>query len=643
MKQFRNIVGGVILIATMLVSNSCTDLLVEKPQSVIAPTAFTTPSGLLAGISGVYNNIRGQYGTEGFTVAQMAGTDEYLEGNGSSSYHRLFTYNGITAGDFSGGFSWYSDINALNGILKLGPTTPGLDSATLKAYLGQAQFLRAFLYFYLVQTYGNIPLHTDFITVPSQADAPAPPNDIYKVIVQDLNHAINNLPNTPTAPFLGKAATVGAAKWLLSKVYLTRGWLNNDPNDFTLAYNTAADLIAKATTYGLGLQTDYADAFNPANDYGKETIFVSDHSNDPKYDYFLTGTAQAGGLGINVTPWLGLSNLVSNVGVESKLDPTKIVADPSSIGPPVYNPMGFVSSGKLLVNRDIQFGRPFGRIRPNISYLLNQAFADRANDSRYWKTFQVVWLENAGSGGGGNSTLNGVYSGPGVQGTRGTLQCGVDTAIWFSDYEVPGAPQSKGSWPFKGIIATPNMQYGNLYPYMKKYADPSRPNQNDPSTRPFVIARFSEVYLIAAEAAFKGGGTMQQAADMLNVVRQRAAYRTGKAYAPGGAFGTALPATMVGDPYPAGITLGTAQAAVTITSAQVTLDFILDERTREFYGEAMRWLDLVRTKSLISRVKTWNAAQAGTLIQPTHVLRPIPLDQMLLVTVGPGYPQNPGY
>lgn len=640
MKQYKNIVSGVILIATMLISNSCSDLLVEKPQSQIVPSSFASPSGLLGGISGVYNDIRNAWGTEGFTVAQMIGTDETLEGGGASNYHILATYNGLTGGSSNGGFGLYTDINTLNGILELGPSTPGLDAATLNAYIGQAEFLRAFIYFYLVQTYGNIPLHTTFITTPSQADEPADPNEIYQVIVQDLTDAITKLPNTPTAPFLGKAATVGAAKWLLAKAYLTRGWLNGDNNDFTLAYNTATDLITNKATYGLDLWADYASAFLPANDYGKETIFVSDHSNDPKYGYYTPNGGQAGGNAINVTPWMGLSNLVSNIGVESKIDPTKIVTDATSINP-LWNPAGFVSSGTLLVNRDVQFGRPFGRIRPNPTYVLNQAFADRLNDSRYWKTFQVVWLENAGPGGGGGQSVTGTYTGNGVTGTRGTLKAGIDTAIWFADYEVANAPRAKGSWPIKGIVVNPSMQFANAYPYMKKLADPSRVNQNDPSTRPVVVARFSDVYLIAAEAAFKLGDNVNAAAN-LNIVRQRAAFHSGAAYAPGGAFGTSTPATMVGDPYPAGLNLALCQANMTITPAQVTLDFILDERSREFYGESVRWLDLVRTKTLVTRVKAWNP-QAAPLIDFHHMLRPIPQDEINNVVKGDAYPQNPGY
>lgn len=642
----KKTISCVLWITTLLLSNSCTDLLKENPQSKITPTSFATASGILSGIAGVYNNIRSSWGTEGFTVQQMAGTDECLEGGGTSNYHIISTYNGITGSTFNGGFGFYSDINVLNGILTLGPSTQGLDATALKAYLGQAQFLRAFLYFYLVQTYGNIPLHTTFITTPSQADGPAPPTAIYAVIVSDLKNAIANLPNTPTAPFLGKAATAGTARWLLSKAYLTRAWLTNTAVDYDSAYSTAKDLIDNKATYGYDLWQDYADAFNPANDYGKETILVSDHTNDPKYGYYTPGSQQAGGGAINVTPWMGLSNLVSNVGINSFLDITKIVSDPASINP-IYNPKGFVSSGPVMLMRDVQFGRPFGRIRPNISYLLSQAFTDRKNDSRYDKTFQTLWLSNGGPPSdpaatrAGQQAVTGKYSGTGPTGSRGTLQCGLDTAIWFADTEVTTDPRKFGTRDFKGIIITPGMQYPNAYPYMKKLADPSRVNQNDPSTRPVVIARFSDVYLIAAEAAFKRGDNIN-AALYLNVVRQRAAYRTGAAYKAGGAFGTTTPATMVGDPYPVGVTLATAVVAQTITPGQVTIDLILDERTREFYGEAVRWPDLVRTKELVNRVRAWNLAAAPN-IQDFHMLRPIPQDEIDRVSVGTQYPQNPNY
>ena len=110
------------------------------------------------------------------------------------------------------------------------------------------------------------------------------------------------------------------------------------------------------------------------------------------------------------------------------------------------------------------------------------------------------------------------------------------------------------------------------------------------------------------------------AKDLLNAVRRRAAFRPSNTADQNAAAATAME----------------------ITEASVTLDFILDERTREFYGEWQRWHDLVRTRSLVRRVKEWNP-EAGANIKDIHMLRPIPQAQIDRVVEGPKFPQNPGY
>ncbi len=111
---------------------------------------------------------------------------------------------------------------------------------------------------------------------------------------------------------------------------------------------------------------------------------------------------------------------------------------------------------------------------------------------------------------------------------------------------------------------------------------------NVTSVRPFIVHRFAETYLIAAEALLKLN-RVSEAADMINVVRTRAAVN-------GGAVA--------------------AMTANTLTDLTTNgIDYVLDERTRELAGEQMRWFDLVRTGKLVERVKKYNnrPAAPGTI------------------------------
>ncbi|MFC0182959.1 Starch-binding associating with outer membrane [Pseudarcicella hirudinis] len=602
----KKIIGLTIFTFATLFNYGCDSILEEHPQSQIVPSFFNSSAGVLGGIAGVYNDIRGQWGTEGFTIEMQAATDEFIQG-ASSGGGATHTYNGLNGSNF--GSAWgaaFTDINTLNGVLKYGQSID-LPDATKKQYLAQAKFLRAFWYFYLVQTWGDVPLHTEFITVPSQADSRQPVADVYKQIIQDLTEAATDLPNTPTAPFLGKAATKPVAQLLLAKVYLTRGWLNSSNDDFAQAANICSDIIAQKSTYGLDLWQDYGDAFVPANDYGKETMFVSDHLLDPKYGYYSVGGAAGGGAAQNLSPWFTNWNYPNNSGVNS-----------------FVNAGNIVNSGTSGMIRDSYYGRPYQRIRPNSfkwssgansgkNYFLDQAFTNRDADSRYANSFYTVYIANT-------SITNSATAANNKRGISFSTTIGVDTAVWLPDYEVAGAPQFVGSRPFKGIVVPPSLWKSDLFPALKKFMDPSRgANFNDPSTRPCVLYRFSDVYLTGAEAYFKKGD-LSKAAEMINVIRQRASFRKTNTSAQ-----NAL-----------------AASALTIKASDVTLDFILDERSREFFGEWQRWHDLVRTKSLVRRVKSWNP-EAAPYIQEFHTLRPIPQSQIDRVTEGPKFPQNPGY
>jgi len=600
--------ASVLVLLALITASSCKKILEEHPQSTLVPGLFNTPVGLLGGIAGGYDQIRqGTYGTEGFSAEMDAGTDDHLAG-GSASGITLYTYNGINSSVGGAGFgNAYTAINTLNGVLQYAPTAP-LDTATRSQYIAQAKFLRAWWYFLLVQKYGDVPLHLTFITTPLTGDTRATTASVYQQIIQDATDAAAHLPNKPAAPFLGKAACKPVALFLLGRAYLTRGWLTNNQADFQQASTILNGLITNKATYGLDLWQDYGDAFVPANDYGKETLFVSDHDIDTKYGIYPLGQAQGGGP-YNLLPWFTNFNYPSLSGLDSYLNGSGTL----------------VVSGPSTIVRDVVYGRPYTRTRPNNDpvkagvnvgkrYVLDQAFADRVNDSRYDNTFYTAWIANT-------SVTNSASAANNTRGITYTTVAGVDTAIYMPTTEIPGAPQFIGARPFHGIVFTPKMWNANIFPSVKKFMDPSRAagNFNDPSTRPVVIWRFSDVYLLAAEAAFKLGD-VTTAAQWINVVRQRAAYRK-----------TNTP-----------VQNAAAVAAQTILPTDVTLDLILDERSREFFAEGQRWLDLVRTRQLVNRVQLWNN-EAAPYVKPEYMLRPIPQNELDLITTGPKMPQNPGY
>ena len=92
------------------------------------------------------------------------------------------------------------------------------------------------------------------------------------------------------------------------------------------------------------------------------------------------------------------------------------------------------------------------------------------------------------------------------------------------------------------------------------------------------------------------------------------------------------------------------------TPAQITVNYILAERSREYYGEGYRWYDLVRTQTWSDIAKTYriagsnvgdhNATTFTRPIQPLPYLRPIPqgqLDAMDMSAEDKAAYQNPGY
>lgn len=644
MKIYHKI-SFIIALAGVMTVSSCKKLLQENPKSSEYAPFLATQTGIFSAITGVYSNLRYFYSSEGNVIGFYSGTDEQQFG-GSAATTVFATYNGLNSGNTVSWNDMYQDINTLNAAIQYGGSSTVIDAATKTSYIAQAKFLRAFIYFYLVQTYGGstatnpsgIPLHTTYVTQATTADQPATLTAIYTQIIQDLTDASAGLPNTvgSTDPFSGsgqgKTATVAVAQAYLAKVYLTRGYTSAaQPTDFQQAATITSNLISTASTYGLGLWQDYSQAMDQANDYGKENMFAFDMGADPTYGNYTVGGS--GGRGLNQLAVFFRWNYISNAGVNSDAHVPQVV------------------SGASPEFRDMYNGRPYIRSRPNTAYTILYAFADQIHDSRYDNTFQSFWICNQATAAG--KTTTGAAKPALVPTTPTSTTVYIpptngDTGILFPGVEVTAARRDA----FKGMMTSP-AQYSNVvFPTVKKFDDKvGRIGMNDFSTRPAVQMRFSEVYLMNAEANYMLGNTAAAAAS-LNVIRERAAYRTPAdgTYIPAGAFKvTSATQGAANAANAAAMDLTPVQLAqlaipnnTTIGSGPCGMDLILDEYTREYYGDLRRWYDLTRTGQLLRRVKQWNP-EAAANIQPYHVLRPIPIQEIQTVVSGPPYPQNPGY
>ncbi|WP_114748490.1 RagB/SusD family nutrient uptake outer membrane protein [Pleomorphovibrio marinus] len=254
--------------------------------------------------------------------------------------------------------------------------------------------------------------------------------------------------------------------------------------------------------------------------------------------------------------------------------------------------------------RDIENGRPFARFMPT-TYFLD--LFDESIDSRYNATFQTVWYANN----------PGTYNLPLSSGedTKSVTFNEGDTAIFATKYAL--TDEQKDALPY--TIIDRNRTYNpngmprvrDRYISLRKFLEPTRPTvaQMQGQRDAFVI-RLAEMYMIVAEAELNLGNT-SLAADYFNAIRRRAAY-------PGH------------------------ESDMEVTAADMTLDLILDERAREFAGEQLRWFDLKRTGTLVDRVRAHNP-DAAPNIQPFHIRRPIPQQQLDAITNPDEFTQNEGY
>lgn len=644
MKNIRkNILGLGIASIGILMLGSCSDILDEQPRSQYDPTFFTTENGIKGGLTALYSHLRDTYGQAYYYNNCETGTDEYTWAQSADGNFKDADLSGIgnlTSLSCRADALWgnaFIYINTASGVIENGEK-----GNISEALLSEARFFRAFDYFRLVQTFGGVPLdlgagEMKFNTAPTRVSVRNTVPEVYtKAIFPDLKTAIENLPEKGRVT---GGVTKTLARLVLAQAYLTYGWWLENPKNiptypecqrtdpdghdaawyFQQAYNVAIEGIQNPGPFGL--MDTYYDVNLAENDRNKEMLLYADHTESS--EEYNGGSLSYGGGGApdNFASWMVCWNYPNMI--IDKADGTK------------FNPVLRAAVQAL--------GRPWTRMAPTQN-VFKETFADKTNDSRYDGTFTYTFRANWDLG--GNNTEKGI----GANGMD--IKVG-DAVLTFVDndnnisYNGNGAGVGAGTTAGRAdYVVGPSAISRFKYPILWKLG-PYRTDNNGTvgqpnagSTRPFPICKFSELYFAAAEAAVKGATTKPgfSARELINVIRARA----GKWRWDNNGNKEKI------EDHSAEMTAATPQV--------ITIDYILDELGREYFGEGHRWFDLVRTQTWKDRAGKYTICGAGAgdhtpetftrNIPDGFYLRPIPqgqIDALMMSDAEKEAYQNPAY
>lgn len=622
----------------LFLTASCSDILDEQPRSSYDPTFFKTEKGVEGGVTSMYAHLRYIYGQAYYYNSCLTGTDEATWGwsaDGNFKDADLSGVGNLTATTCRSDALWgtaFSNINTANGVIE-----NGAEVGVNESLVSEARFFRAFDYFLLVQTFGGVPLdlgsgELKFNITPSRTSVRNTVPEVYtKAIFPDLLTAIENLPANPRVT---GGVTKTVARLYLAKAYLTYAWWLKNPNNiptypecqrtdpnghdaawyFQQAYDVAVTAIENPGPFGL--QESFWMVNAGPNDRNMEILLYADHTQED--EYYNGGSLSYGGGGApdNFAGWMMNWNYTDARSADNQ----------------------------AVINRIAEqcYGRPWTRMAPPLG-VFTKTFADKVNDSRYDGTFTTVYRGNWSTAGQNWESVTNA-NGMKVK-EREPIFSFVFQDMDKIDYAGEGSKSNLGAGTLPGradwvlgLDAVGRYVYPGLWklgPYRTDNGSGAgQPNAG--STRPYNIAKFSELYLVAAEAAVEGAATQagKSARDLVNVLRARAGRWT---------YSNAEYKEVDRD-FSAEMTAA--------TPATIDINYILDERSREFYGEGYRWFDLVRTQKWNEYADSYvicggkgdhNPQTYSRTIEAFHYIPQGQLDGMEMTEEEKDAYQNPGY
>jgi starch-binding outer membrane protein, SusD/RagB family len=259
------------LAALTLVLTACGDLLTETPRSIITTENFyASEADALAALAAIYTSMNGQTVTGIYFLSNNAGDDNYntpLEENPNHIATGTGHWDSRNPHFNSHWNAAYLMITRANLLLeKLDGLS--MDQGRKAAIAAETRFLRAYAYFTLVRSFGDVPL---VVTTEDQRGdgARTPKAEVFAQIIKDATEAEADLLLTHPAATRGRA-TKNSARALLANVYIWRSSAENS-NEWEQAAAAAKRVIDSGVN---SLEPNWINAFLPGSQNSAESVYL---------------------------------------------------------------------------------------------------------------------------------------------------------------------------------------------------------------------------------------------------------------------------------------------------------------------------------------------------------------------------------
>lgn len=288
MKKFSLYLKTLIMaLGFFIAMPACTDLEEEVFDAVTADNFFQTEEELISALGAAYTSLYGYMGTTGLYAAQEVSSDEMVvptrgpDWGDGGHWVRLHTGN-WTSEDPTVNNTWNFLFGGVNACNRLIFQFEELQNPLTNPFIGELKALRAIYYMWLLDTYGNVPLSTDF----TETNPPptASRQEVFDFVESELLTAINEVTDAVDQ------ATYGRVNKNVVHTALARLYLNAEVYTGTPRWADAAAQANQVINSGnYSLESDYFANFNADNSSSSEFIMAI------PYDEVF-----AGGLNINM-------------------------------------------------------------------------------------------------------------------------------------------------------------------------------------------------------------------------------------------------------------------------------------------------------------------------------------------------------